>query len=215
LTFWLYILLFSMPSIIEDARDPMGGWLPSAVTLRDLECEPTTTEGARRDRPGEVADTNPRGDFLIKRAVICRQRLMPHGVRRPQDDAILLQLRGTARELTALVAELDAPLRGRTWMVEAFYPQPAVGAKVGFAIKNALLDRNLRVTDRAPTLAAGDIEVIGRTSLRKAYPLACARYSAAGSMGPNDALLSVMLLDPRETDLHAGVCADGVWRWLR
>ena len=103
----------------------------------------------------------------------------------------------------------------RTWLVEVYYPRVAVGQKIGFAVKNALLDRNRIVTDRAPTLAAGDIEVIGRLPHEKAWPLACMRYRAVGALGENDALLAVVLRDHRETMLHAGTCIDGVWRWLR
>lgn len=213
--FWLYVLLFFMPSLVEEARDPMGGLLPSEIDVRDLECEQVTTEAARARAPGEVAAPPARGDTLERRAVICRERLMPHGARHPRDDAILTGLRAQATELAGLLAALEAPLRDRTWLVEVFHPDVRVGVKVAFALKNALLDRGLRVTDRAPTLAAGDIEVIGRTEPARAWPLACTRYAASGSLGPGDALMAVALRDPRETALHLGVCADGRWRWLR
>ena len=85
----------------------------------------------------------------------------------------------------------------------------------GVAVKNALLDRSLKVSDRAPALAAGDIEVIGRLSPQAAYPIACTRYAAAGSLGDDDALLTIVLRDPQETLLHAGICTGGRWRWLR
>ncbi|MCA9541796.1 MAG: hypothetical protein KC620_23025, partial [Myxococcales bacterium] len=102
-----------------------------------------------------------------------------------------------------------------TWLVEVFHPEVAVGQKISFAVKNALLDRGLHASDRAPALAAGDIEVIGAVEPERAYPLVCARYAAAGSLRPDDALMAVVLRDPRETMLHVGVCADGRWRWLR
>ena len=215
MAFWLYLLLFYTPSLIEDARDPLDGWLPAQTALRDLDCEAMTTEGARRRAPGQVPESSPRGDYLNRRAVICRERLMPHGARRAQDDAILSRLRITAGDMAAVVAELEAPRRDRTWLVETFHPDSSVAHKIGFAVKNALLDRGLRVSDRAPTLAAGDIEVLGGLDPRAAYPLACTRYASAGSLGTGDALLAIVLRDARETVLHAGLCLDGRWQWLR
>ena len=213
--FWLYLLLFYMPSLVESARDPVEGWLPSEIALRDLDCTPMTTEGAQAVAPGRVPEASPRGDFMDRRAVLCRERLMPQGVRRPQDDAILSELRATAKELAALVEALDPPQRERTWQVEVFYPDASVAHKIGFAVKNALLDRGRRVSDRVPTLAGGDILVLATLSPQTAYQLACTRYAALGSLGPNDALLAIVLRHPRETALHAGICLDGRWRWLQ
>ena len=44
---------------------------------------------------------------------------------------------------------------------------------------------------------------------------ACARYRAHQSLGDSDAFLGLMIVDPRETTLHAGLCLRGEWRWLR
>lgn len=213
--FWLFLALFYLPSLLERAQDPLDGWLPSEAALRKLDCDPVTMEGARQLAPGRLPEPSARGDYIERRAVICRERLLEPGIRRPRDDALLSRLRATADETAALVDELDPAERQRTWLVETFHPDPAVGHKIGFAVKNALLDRSLKVSDRAPALAAGDVEVIGRLEQQAAYPLACTRYAAAGSLGAGDALLAVVLRDPRETILHAGVCADGRWRWLR
>ncbi len=213
--FFIFMLLFHAPDIIERANDPLHGWVASQSELRDLVCETTTVERARQIAPGRIAESSARGDFLERDAVVCRERLMPQGTRRGRDDAILEDLGTTARGLAALVGDLDAEQQGRTWLVETFHPDTRVAYKLGFAVKNALMDRDLSVTDRAPTLAAGDVEVIGALPPKKAYPLACTRYAAAGSLKPGDALLAVVLRDTRETVLHAGVCTDGQWRWLR
>lgn len=210
MAFWLYVLIFSLPSMIEAARDPINGLLPDYEALEELDCEALSTEGATRLKQGEVPQAE-RGDRLERRAVICRERLLPRRARRAQDDAILSTLRARADALASLTNTHPE----RTWLVDVHHPRPAVGQKIGFAVKNALLDRNRRVTDRAPTLAAGDIEVIGRLSHAKAWPLACMRYRAVGSLGDGDALLAVVLRDHRETLLHAGTCIDGQWRWLR
>lgn len=219
--FWIYVLLFSLPSLVEYARDPVAGPLApdlmagAGEALRGLDCEAISHSAARQRYPGRVTDPPPRGDFLDRRAVVCRARLMPPGVRRARDEAILNDLRGSSEEMAGLVAGLADPLRARTWLVEAYYPDPRVAAKVQFATKNALLEQGVTVSDRAPTLAAGDVEVLGRIDPQRAWPLACTRYAATGSLGPDDALMGVALRDRRATILNVGYCADGEWRWLR
>lgn len=219
--FWLYVLLFSLPSIVESARDPITGPLAPDLfagagdALRGFDCEAITYEAARRREPGRVTAPPPRGDFLDRQAVICRARLMPPGVRKARDEAILSDLRRSADEMAGQVAELADPLRTRNWLVEVYYPDAQVAAKVEFAAKNALLEAGVRVSDRAPTLAAGDVEVLGRIDPRRAWPLACTRYVATGSLGPGDALMGIALRDRRATILNVGYCADGAWRWLR
>lgn len=214
MTFWLFVLLYSAPSLVESARDPVDGWFATDDAARNYDCTPLSTEQAVAVAPGEVPAPPARGDFLNRRAVICRERLMPAGIRRAQDDAILSNLRGIGAEMAGLVDTL-APLRGRTWLVESFHPDPRVAAKISFAVKNGLIDQGQRVSDRAPTLTAGDLEVIGGLPASQAYAVACARYAMNGALSAEHALLAVVLRDPRETLLHAGICADGLWRWLQ
>lgn len=215
MTFWLFMALFYTPSVIEDAKDPLEGWLPSDIEMRNLDCEPLTATGARQRLPGQVTGPSARGDFFDRRAVICRERLMKPGVRKAADDALLAGLGDTAGELAGLVGDLEDHERDRTWLVETFHPDAGISAKIGFAVKNALLDRRLRVSDRAPALAADDIAIIGQLPPEKAYPLACVRYAATGSLGAGHALLAVVRRHPGETLLHGGLCVDGRWRWLR
>jgi hypothetical protein len=106
-------------------------------------------------------------------------------------------------------------LLDRTWLVEAFYPDVAVAAKIAFATKTALVARGRRVSDRVPVLASGDILVLGRMEPAQAYRLACKRYYDQGALTDDDVLMATVLRDGRETLLHAGLCARGQWRWLR
>lgn len=214
MTFWLFVLLYATPSLMEEAQDPLEGWFADERARRNLECTPISVEQARALAPGEIAEAPPRGDRFDRRAVVCRERLLPLGVRRPQDDAILGRLRETGTAMSALIDTVPE-LAERTWLVEAFHPNPQVAYKIAFATKNGLLDRGRSVSDRAPKLTAGDLEVIGGMSAKRAFHVACARYSASRELGPDHALLAVILRDARETRLHAGVCADGQWRWLR
>ena len=114
------------------------------------------------------------------------------------------------------VAAAQRPdLDARTWLVEAHYPSASVASKISFATKNALVELGLSVSDRMATLAAGDVDVIVRMSPEDAYPAACRRYFASGSLGADDALLSVILRDTQATILHAGLCEQGQWTWLK
>ena len=103
----------------------------------------------------------------------------------------------------------------RVWLVEANVPTAPLGTKIAFATKAALMRQGLAVSDRTVTLGAGDVDVLTRLPPLAAYPAACRRYADGGSLRPGDALLFVMVLDPRETMLHAGLCIDGGWTWLR
>lgn len=211
----IFLIVFYTPNMISAAQDPLDGWAAPDVELRALDCEPVSMPAARQQFPGQLPDPKAREDYLARRAVVCRERLMPPGLRRPGEEALLFELRKTAVEMAGVVRELPEPDQDRVWMVEVFHPSAVVSHKIGFAVKNALLDLKVKVTDRAPTLAAGDIEVIGQVEAARAYPLACARYAANGALGEGRALLAVAQRNPDSTLLHAGVCIDGAWRWLR
>ena len=138
---------------------------------------------------------------------------MRQGLRIERDEAVLSTLQKSTTDLVAAAATRP-DLAGKTWLVESFYPSGAVSDKLSFATKNALVLRGFRVSDRTPTLSAGDIGVITRMPAFDAYPLACKRYLDTGTLGEDDALLAVVMLDVRETTLHAGICFGGTWSWL-
>ncbi|MCA9546619.1 MAG: hypothetical protein KC613_19575 [Myxococcales bacterium] len=208
----IYILVFFTPSIVESVQDPARAWIPPAPDVRDLECEAGPEDLARREAPDEVEPPAYRQDYLERRAVICRERLLPHAARPARDDAVLNRLRHHAQEAAGRVKALGPG--ERTWLVEVNYPDVRVAHKLAFATKTALLDLGLRVTDRAPALAAADLEVLSTLPPEKGYPLACERMHAAGGLRAGDGLVMLASLHPRETALHTGLCVDGAWRWL-
>jgi len=174
-----------------------------------------TAEAGKQRRPGQIVTSSPRGDYIERSAVICTERLMRPGLRPVRDEAILSSLDTRSAEIAITAKSLRPDLQARTWLVEVYYPSAQVASKVSFATKNALMRQGLIVSDRAPTLAAGDVDVLTRMPPDEAYPMACHRYSATGSLREGDALLAVVSLDPRETILHAGLCTRGQWTWLR
>lgn len=197
------------------AQDPAPGLFRSRDVARTYECERLDSEVATRRYPGDVPPVAPRGEFAVRDALVCNQRLLRPGLRDDRDEAVLSGLRPLVTELTASVGDLHRDLSARTWLVEVYYPSVPVSAKLSFATKNELVGQGLRVSDRTPTLSAGDLDVLTRMPPAEAYPAACRRYRDNGSLGADDVLLAVVSRDPRETTLHAGVCTDGGWAWLR
>lgn len=205
-------LLF-LPSLLHE--DPAPSLTMSRDRSRTLQCERVSAAVARQRYPGEVPASRPRGEFLERSALVCTQRLMRPGLRADQDEAILSSLASLVEDLTPSATDLHPELATRTWLVEAFYPSSSVSAKISFAAKNALVQEGLLVSDRVPTLSAGDLDVLLRMPPEEAYPAACRRYADNGSLRADDALLAVVSRDRRETILHAGLCADGQWSWLK
>jgi hypothetical protein len=208
---WLVLLPFY---VMERATDPSPGFFQSKADARNLDCARLSQAKAHQLHPGQVPDV-PARDLAggSSDALVCAARIMRQGERPARDEAILSSLRQTVGEITQIASALHP--EEITWHVDAFYPDTAVAAKIAVAARTDLAERGRRVSDRVPLLAAGDIAILGRMSPREAYPVACARYLAHQALGAEDAFLGLMIVDPRETTLHAGICLRGEWRWLR
>ena len=195
--------------------DPAPGLLRSREQSRNMDCERLdAAQGAQR-YPGVILPVKPRGDYVERGVVACKEHVLRPGLRDQPDEAILATLQPQVTELAAAARSLRPELEERTWLVEAHHLDAQVAAKISFAAKNALVLQGSTVSDRTPILGVGDVDVITRMDPMQAYATACHRYADIGSLGEGDALLAIMLLDPRETLLHAGLCADGRWEWLR
>jgi hypothetical protein len=210
--FFLMLIPALAPIFAPLMRDPAPGLGTTPTESRNTTCARLSEQEARRRFPGKVAEPFARGEVISTDAMACSRRVMDLGERRAQDEAILDGLGASSAAITeAAVVHADA---GLTWLVDAYYPDPAVGAKLSFAAKTALVDRGQKVSDRLPALAAGDLQVLGPMSPWQAYRLACARWHTTLAMTDGEALLAVVVLDARETVVHAGVCRRGEWRWL-
>ncbi len=195
--------------------DPSPGLTTSRTRSRSFDCETVGASDAHRRYPDQIAPPPPRRADVEHLTVVCRERWMRPGLRVARDEAVLSTLSAQAAELTAPLEALPTALRARNWLVDAHVPSAPVAGKVRFAVQDALASRGLQVSDRTPILTAGDVDVITRMPPDAAFPAACQRYEGNHSLGPGDALLAVVLRDPRETLLHAGICVDGRWTWLR
>ena len=195
------------------AFDPAPGIFQTKAAARNLECNRLSQAMAHEQFPGVVPDLPPRGSYSNIDALVCTTKMTEPGDRPARDDAILTTLRTSVGEITRL-ASARAP-ETTTWHVDAFYPQLAVAQKISVAARTDLAERGHTVSDRVPVLAAGDIAVLARLSAAKAYPLACKRYFTEKVLVEPDAFLGLMIIDARETELHAGICLRGVWTWLK
>lgn len=209
----LIMLLMPLPIFMGRAYDPSPGIFQSKEEARNLECTRLSQAEAHARFPGQVPEPPARGMGIDTDALSCTRRFMRIGERPARDEAILSSLRQSVGDITQSANALEAG--ELTWHVDAFYPQPAVAAKISVAARTALVERGRKVSDRVPVLAAGDIAVLWKLPPNRAYPLACARYFAEGVLTERDVFLGVMLVDERETQLHAGLCARGEWKWLQ
>jgi len=197
-------------------HDPAPGLLTSRSSTRSLECARVSRERAAELYPAEVPEPPARGYLGLGEndALVGSRRFLSPDERPARDEAILSSLSQAAAEI-AQAAVSPRASEDLLWHVDAFYPEPAVARKIAVAARTELAQRGRRVSDRVPLLAAGDILVAGRLPASKAYPLACERYFAERALSEREAFLGVMILDARETQLHAGACVRGEWRWLQ
>jgi hypothetical protein len=212
--FLLIMFLAPLPSLLARSSDPAPGIWQSKSEALNLECTRMSQARAHELYPGQVPEPPPRGEGpSTTDALVCTQRFVPLGERKARDEVILTSLSQTVGEITDVASALGGG--DLNWHVDAFYPRPEVASKISVAARTNLAERGRKVSDRVPVLAAGDISVLGRMSPKDSYPLACARYFAEGSLGEKDAFLGIMIVDERETQLHAGVCLGGRWKWLQ
>lgn len=211
-------MLAAMLVLAGGAFDPLPGIFRSKEDAANMDCRRLTQAEAHALYPGQIPA--PAGRTLAGATtdvLACRRRFVRLGERPARDEVILTSLRETAGDIVqAALAQIDAKAPGPvTWHVDAFYPSIEVAAKIAVAARTELAERGQRVSDRVPLLAAGDIAVLSRLPPAEAYPIACTRYFAEGVLKENDAFLGLILVDPRETQLHGGVCVRGEWRWFR
>lgn len=211
----LIMLLLPLPIIAERAADPSASLWQTKAGARNLDCTRMSQAQAHERYPGKVPERAPRAlaDQQVD-ALACTRRFIDYGERPARDEAILSSLRRSVGELTEAASALE-PKKELTWHVDAFYPDPLVASKISVAARTELAERGRRVSDRVPVLAAGDIAVLSGLSAKDAYEVACVRYFDQKALGENEAFLGIMIVDPRETQLHAGVCVNREWRWLR
>lgn len=195
-------------------EDP-AGMFATRANARNLDCTRLTQAEAARLAPGVVPEPPVRGaNFAVTDALVCERRFLERGERPARDEAILSALTQDVGDLVKSASALETAPEA-VWHVDAFYPDAKVASKISVAARTELVERGRKVSDRVPVLAAGDLVVLNRMPVQKVFPGACSRLYAEQSLEPNAVFLALMIIDAREAELHAGVCAHGTWRWLR
>jgi hypothetical protein len=206
---WLSLLL-----VCSCASDPASTFA-SRKDARNLDCVRLGQAEAARLYPGVVPGPEVRGANLATTdALVCKRALLEPGERSARDEVILSSLTREVGELVKLASALE-PAADTLWHVDAFYPDARVAAKIADAARTTLAEHGRAVSDRVPLLAAGDVAVVSTEPPKEAFPAACARYFSERSLVAPSVFLGLMIIDAREAELHAGVCALGRWRWLR
>jgi hypothetical protein len=208
-----FTLLFFLPFLAGRASDPSPGFFHSKEEARSVECVRMSQAEMNEREPARVPQAPPRGARTPSDVLVCKRRYLSPGERPARDEAILSTLRSEVSAIVQAASAQGAP--STVWHVDAFYPEPSVARKIAVAARTELAERGLKVSDRVPVLAAGDLSVLGHLAPKEQYPLACARAFAEGALSPPEAFLGVMIVDGREGQLHAGACRNGQWRWLR
>jgi hypothetical protein len=202
-----------IPLLWINPADPAPGLLRSTKEARNYECNRLSQAQAHEQMPGLIRETQPRKFLPDIEVLSCHPRFIEEGERPARDEAILRYLSSEIRSLTR-VAETNSDA-STVWHVDAYYPNEQVASKIAVAARVELVERRHHVSDSVPLLAAGDIAVLARMPAATSYATACRRYFAEGSLSNNEALLAVMIIDARETQLHAGICQHAQWRWLQ
>ena len=210
LLFWLSALFLGG----DQAHDPIQqAWLGREQT-RQLECERISQAEAHKRFPAEVPATAMRTSTMMELdALVCARRVVPWGTLHPRDEVILSTL---STEVSAIVGGVAGAVPvGSRVVVDVSYPSPQVAQKIAIATRQSLADAGHRVSNLAPLLAAGDVEVLSALTPAEALPVGCARLFAEETLTGTDAFVGVALLRDNETQLHAGLCQKGRWQWLR
>lgn len=185
----------------------------SKAERRNMECRRLTQNEAAARFPGQIPETRGRALAGVQPDVLaCSTRYLQPTDRPPRDEAILSTLSIQVSELTETAAALSP--RGVRWHVDAFYPSLPLAQKIAVAARTTLVERGHDVSDRVPTLAAGDVAVLATLPPSEVFRVACARSYQTQVLGPDDVFFGLMIVDPKETQLHGGLCQQGTWRWL-
>lgn len=211
----LFFLLLSLPVLADRTGDPSLGAFRSKAEVRNMECARISQAQAHEQFPGQVPEPAPRvsSNLMEIDALVCTPRIVRFDERPARDEAILTSLGKDVGDIAQVAGAVGGP--DTVWHVDAFYPDERVASKIAIAARTHLAETGYRVSARVPLLAAGDLLVMRELPLQQRFELACARYFAEHTLEENDAFLGIMIVDPRETQLHAGVCRKGAWQWLR
>ena len=211
----LFLVVMSLVVLLDRTSDPSAGLFRGKQEARNLECLRLSQAEAHARYPVQVPEPPSKIVGAVTDALACQRLYLRENERPARDELLLSSLRQATDGIVAAAAAGISGDESVVWHVDAFYPDQTVAGKIASAAKTQMAERGLMVSDRVPLLAAGDIAVLGRMPPEAAYSVACVRYAAQGALADNHAFLSLMVVDAREGQLHAGFCRQGKWTWLQ
>jgi hypothetical protein len=199
--------------------DPIHASWKGRDELRSMECERLTHPEAFERFPGQLPAPGARSRVIVEvDALACSHKWIEPGSRNARDELILEDLSQEMSEIVGLAQQqADA---GTAWFVDAYYPDPVMVRKIATAARMSFAERGISVYDQAPLMSAGDVEVLRTLQMRDSIPHACRRMFQRGELEDQTntekrAFLAIALVHEKESQLHAGVCQQGEFRWLR
>lgn len=211
---WLITALGLLFAFGNGMQDPIHRMWWGRDQGRNMNCEWLSHTEANRRHPYEISPPEPRITATEERkALVCKPRaLLREGVRNPRDERILSEL---SAHIDATVTQALAQHPDSTrWYVEVHHPHLQMAQKINIAAQTRLAQSHPQVRSQSPLPAPGDVQVLSAWPLQDALPRYCERKWHEKSLLQDDTVLTLALLHPQETVLHAGTCHAGRWLWI-
>ena len=204
--FWFAALIYilAVPYVVELMEDPAPGLARSVTEARGIKCRMLSKDEAILTGRFEVAE-NEGSVGTEDRYVTCDRGVFNPGERADQDEAILSDLNSHAIKTATTAIEAFPDVK--QWRVAVHYPVIAVSYKINRAVWVALKEKRVQVVAES---RYSEVEPFPAEPLL-AENLKCDKHFGLDS---SQTLLNIQLVDPNETQLHAGVCHKGAWKWL-
>jgi hypothetical protein len=242
--FFLFVLS-TMLIYGDFVDDPIhAGWL-GRQHLQEQECERISQSEAHTRYPASVPPTNARSAALFQiDALVCRHRVVENGARDARDEVILQRLQDDVGELSGLAAassdeqtrfvvdahypnpEIVRKIAGASRIALAERGRRVSDRPPHLTAGDVEVLRTMPMRDAIP-IACRSLHRSGALlPQKKDAPKESAATESPADAAENDlairdavdddvALLSIALLHPHESQLHAGLCHRGQFRWLR
>lgn len=189
-----------------------ANWLATKQERRNSHCVLLDQAQGHQRFPEQILAPAVRNIGDVSQLLYCAPNYIPITMRNAQDEAILQQLSDFAQQISQLAQPYQR--RDSYWLVDVFYPNAKVRAKLTTAIQLALAAQQGTIATQLPHLPVAQLAALGAIPAQQAYPAACALYASQADLPPQALLLQILQLDHRELQLHAGICSQGQWQWL-
>lgn len=199
----LLLLVFALPFTVELLHDPSPGLTRTVTSSRQTECRVLSREEVEARNKAQIVEA-VNEDEVSGTYLHCEQRIFSAGERHARDEEVLARLSQDSARIAASAIE---QFPNSKWVVSVHYPVLVLKDKIEKATVVSLKEKQALVYAKhafhSKTAFPIDAELASKLNCQRHY-----------SLEDGYTLLEVVLADARETQLHAGVCAKGGWKWL-